>query len=61
MSALGRPICDGLQKRLRDLALEAALDTALDRPNHGSRWAAEWVAFSHYRKVGLPRPLAKNG
>lgn len=47
--------------RLRDLALEAALDTALDRPNHGSWWAAERVAFSQYRKVGLPRPLARNG
>ena len=38
VSALDRPICGGLQKRLRDLALEAALD----RPKHRSRWAAEW-------------------
>ena len=46
VNASDRSVYGGLQKRLRDLALEAALTTALERPNNGSRWAAfEWVAF----------------
>ena len=55
VGALDRLLCGGLQKSLRDLALDTALDPALDRPNHGSQWGAQWVAPRKCRKVGLPR------